>query len=40
MNCKSKLPQKCPTEGCDELLAGVDSALEKIAAVVFGFLQL
>jgi len=29
--------KKCPTEGCDELLAGVDSALEKIAAVVFGW---
>ena len=27
----------CPTEECGEALAGVDAALEKIAAVVFGF---
>ena len=29
--------QTCPTEECGEALAGVDAALEKIAAVVFGF---
>ena len=29
--------QTCPSDECGEALAGVDSALEKIAAVVFGF---
>ena len=28
--------QTCPTDECGEALAGVDAALEKIAAVVFG----
>ena len=29
--------QTCPTDECGEALAGVDLALQKIAAVVFGF---
>ena len=33
----SNLIQTCPTDECGEALAGVDAALEKIAAVVFGF---